>query len=184
MPATFHPARRGSLRVAPWQAQRLPHAARLAIMEAARRLERRSHGKGMHGGALRRTGLAVLWALLFRGRSAAGCHDPALSQLAEWAGCARSTVQQAIARLEAAGILRHLQRGLVVVSRGRARWAQWTSVYLFRPAARWLLPSDTGSRQAIDSTVKKQPGLNPAAGHEKGRPGFPLPPCVRPPDLT
>lgn len=157
-PALPRPARRGSMHVAAWQRQRLGHLDRIAIMDAARRLERRSHEPRMHGGALRRTGLVVLWNILYRGRSAAGVHDPALSQIAEWAGCARSTVQEAVKRLEAAGIMGHVLRGVVVRVRGVSRFCQWTSAYLFRAPVLWAPGSDTGSRQAIGSKSKKKLG--------------------------
>jgi hypothetical protein len=98
MLVSTRPARAGFVRVAPWQRQRLGDADRRRIMEAARRLERQTHQSGMHGGALRRTGILVLWTLLYRGPSKHGVCDPSLGQLAAWSGCARSTVQLAIAR--------------------------------------------------------------------------------------
>jgi hypothetical protein len=119
-------------------------------MEAARHLERHSHQPGLHGGCLRRTGVSVLWAILYRGMSRHGVHDPALSQVATWCSMARSTVQAAIARIEAAGIMGHVRRGVTVAG----RWCQWTSAYLFATPGRWA--SDTGSRSAIVSTVKKK----------------------------
>jgi hypothetical protein len=162
MPASPRPARAGSVRVATWQRQRLGDADRRRIMEAARRLERRSHQPGMHGGCLRRTGLQVLWTLLYRGPSRHGVCDPSISQLAEWSGCARSTVQLAIARIEAAGIMGHVRRGIVVAVRGLARWCQWTSAYLFATPSCWA--SDTEARSPEVSTEKKN-------AQEKGRGG-------------
>jgi hypothetical protein len=84
------------MRVAAWQRQRLGDADRRRIMEAARRLERLTHRPGLHGGALRRTGIIVLWTLLYRGPSRHGVCDPSIGQLAAWAGCARSTVQLSV----------------------------------------------------------------------------------------
>ncbi|MBC9208899.1 hypothetical protein IBL26_18780 [Roseomonas aerophila] len=123
-------------------------------MEAARRLERQTHQPGMHGGALRRSGILVLWTLLYRGPSKHGVCDPSLGQLAAWSGCARSTVQLAICRLEAAGIMGHVRRGLVVAVRGVARWCQWTSAYLFATPSLWT--SDTDSRSAEVSDEKNK----------------------------
>jgi hypothetical protein len=154
MTTRLHPARAGSVRGAAWQRQRLGDADRRRIMEAARRLERRSHQPGMHGGCLRRTGILVLWALLYRGPSRHGVCDPSIGQLAEWTGCARSTVQMAIARIEAAGIMGHVRRGLVVAFRHRMRWCQWTSAYLFATPSCWT--SDTEARSAEVSPVKKK----------------------------
>ncbi|RZA26273.1 MAG: hypothetical protein EOP02_11350, partial [Proteobacteria bacterium] len=122
MPVSTHPARTGSVRVAAWQRQRLGDIDRRRIMEAARKLERRTHQPGLHGGALRRTGILVLWTLLYRGPSKHGVCDPSIGQLAEWSGCARSTVQAALGRIEAAGIMGHVRRGIMVTLRGAARW--------------------------------------------------------------
>ena len=151
MPASSRPARAGSVRVAAWQRQRLGDADRRRIMEAARRLERRSHQPGLHGGALRRTGILVLWTLLYRGPSRHGVCDPSIGQLAAWSGCARSTVQLALSRIEAAGIMGHVRRGLVVAG----RWCQWTSAYLFASPAQWAV-SDTEARSAEVSQEKKK----------------------------
>jgi hypothetical protein len=142
------------VRVAAWQRQHLGDADRRRIMEAARRLERHSHQPGLHGGCLRRTGLLVLWTLLYRGPSRHGVCDPSIGQLAEWSGCARSTVQLAIARIEAAGIMGHVRRGLLVAVRGVARWCQWTSAYLFASPSGWA--SDTEARSVEVSVVKKK----------------------------
>lgn len=152
------PARRATHRIAAWQRQRLGDADRRRIMEAARHLERRSHRPGWHGGCLRRTGILVLWTLLYRGPSRHGVCDPSIGQLAEWSGCARSTVQLAIARIEAAGIMGHVRRGIVVA----ARWCQWTSAYLFAAPGCWA--SDTEARSAEVSPVKKK-------AQERGREG-------------
>jgi hypothetical protein len=151
MNRTHRPARAGSVRVAAWQRQRLGDSDRRRIMEAARRLERRSHQPGLHGGALRRTGILVLWALLYRGPSRHGVCDPSIGQLAAWSGCARSTVQLAIERIEAAGIMGHVRRGVTVAG----RWCQWTSAYLFASPEQWAV-SDTEVRSAEVSPVKKK----------------------------
>ncbi|MBO1077298.1 helix-turn-helix domain-containing protein [Roseomonas marmotae] len=145
------------MRIAAWQRQRLGDADRRRIMEAARRLERRSHKPGLHGGCLRRTGIIVLWTLLYRGPSRHGVCDPSIEQLARWSGCARSTVQLAIARIEAAGIMGHVRRGVVVTLHGTARWCQWTSAYLFASPARWASEmSDTEDRSAEVSYRKSK----------------------------
>jgi hypothetical protein len=139
------------MRLAAWQRQRLGDADRRRIMEAARRLERLTHQPGLHGGALRRTGILVLWALLYRGPSRHGVCDPSIGQLAAWSGCARSTVQLALSRIEAAGIMGHVRRGLTVAG----RWCQWTSAYLFASPAQWAV-SDTEARSPEVSSVKKK----------------------------
>lgn len=155
------PARAGSVRVAPWQRQRLGDADRRRIMEAARRLERQTHQPGMHGGCLRRTGILVLWTLLYRGPSRHGVCDPSLNQLAEWAGCARSTVQLALSRIEAAGIMGHVRRGVVAAG----QWCQWTNAYLFASVACWA--SNTEARSAEVSKFKKKLGREPETGMDR-----------------
>jgi hypothetical protein len=145
------PARTGSVRVAAWQRQRLGDADRRRIMEAARRLERHSHRPGLHGGCLRRTGILVLWTLLYRGPSRHGVCDPSLTQIAAWSGCARSTVQLALQRIEAAGIMGHVRRGITVAG----RWCQWTSAYLFASPDQWVV-SDTEGRSAEVSMIKNK----------------------------
>jgi DNA-binding transcriptional MocR family regulator len=122
-------------------------------MDAARRRERqtRQPGSGLHGGELRQTGLRVLWALLYRGWGRAGACDPSIAQVAEAAALARSAVQRAVDRLEAAGILLRIRRGLVVAG----RWAQVTNAYLFRVPAAWRA-SDTSARLASDSEAKPE----------------------------
>ncbi|ONG58816.1 hypothetical protein BKE38_01935 [Pseudoroseomonas deserti] len=148
------PARRGSMHVAAWQRQRLGHTDRVRLMDAARRRERetRQPGSGRHGGELLQTGLRVLHALLYRGWGRAGACDPGLAQLAQATALARSTVQAAIDRLEAAGILLRVRRGLVI----GGRWTQVTNVYLFRAPAAWPRPSDTDSRSALKSEDKNR----------------------------
>jgi DNA-binding MarR family transcriptional regulator len=158
MTTPLRPARAGSLRVAAWQRQYLGDADRRRIMDAARRLERRSHQPGLHGGALRRTGILVLWTLLYRGPSKHGVCDPSISQLAEWSGCARSTVQTALGRIEAAGIMGHIRRGIVVTVRSAARWCQWTNAYLFASVERWHSDTENWSAQVSLTRKKAQEG--------------------------
>jgi hypothetical protein len=153
------------MRVAAWQRQRLGDADRRRIMEAARRLERATHQPGLHGGALRRTGILVLWTLLYRGPSRHGVCDPSIGQLAAWSGCARSTVQLALNRIEALGIMGHVRRGLTVAG----RWCQWTSAYLFASPAQWAV-SDTEARSPEVSPVKKKAEKKGKGGGERALP--------------
>jgi hypothetical protein len=59
-------------------------------------------------------------------------------------------VQLALERIEAAGIMGHVRRGLVV----GGRWCQWTSAYLFASPERWV--SDTDSRSALVSNERNK----------------------------
>jgi hypothetical protein len=153
------------MRVAAWQRQRLGDADRRRIMEAARRLERATHQPGLHGGALRRTGILVLWTLLYRGPSRHGVCDPSIGQIAAWSGCARSTVQLALNRIEALGIMGHVRRGLTVAG----RWCQWTSAYLFASPAQWAV-SDTEPRSPEVSPMKKNAEKKGKEGGESALP--------------
>lgn len=81
------------------------------VLFLAEALDRRTHTPGQQGGCLKRTGLAALRALALRFfNKASGRCDPSLHAIAEAAGLARSTVQQAIARLELAGIVERTRR--------------------------------------------------------------------------
>jgi predicted transcriptional regulator len=159
-------ARSGSVPVSTWQRQRLGAHDRARIMEAARKLERATYrrGSGLHGGYLRDTAIRVLWTLLYRGRGRVGACDPSLMQLAVEARMARSTVQAALERLEIAGVLSRIRRGLVVGH----RYVQVTNVYWFRAVESWL--SDTDCRQALDSKVEQRLGDKVAVEHERPQP--------------
>lgn len=153
MPIHHHrPARAGCHPVAAWQRQRLGHADRIRIMDAARRRERETYrrGSGRHGGELRETALRVLWTLLYRGQGRAGACDPALQQIADAARLARSTVQEAVRRLEEAGILLRVPRRAMA----GGRVVQVTNAYLFRAPTQWRAASDTDSRSALESEVR------------------------------
>jgi DNA-binding MarR family transcriptional regulator len=109
---------------------RLDRNARARLMVHAEALDRRTHQPGQHGGVLKRTGLAVLKALLFGFANivTARC-DPSFDTIAKAAGVARSTVAAALRRLEEAGLLERVRRQV-----GRVRY---TNAYRF-PAAEAL----------------------------------------------
>ncbi len=90
---------------------RLDRNARARIIFNAEALDRRTRQPGRHGGVLKRTGLAVLKALLFGFHNVAtGRCDPGYDALARVAGVARSTVAVALARLEEAGLIGRTRR--------------------------------------------------------------------------
>ncbi len=109
---------------------RLDRNARARLLFHAEALDRHTHLRGQHGGCLKRTGLAVLRALLFHFANVvtARC-DPSFDTLARAAGVARSTVAVALGRLEAAGLLERVRR-----QAGRVRYS---NAYRF-PAAETL----------------------------------------------
>ena len=109
---------------------RLDRNARARLLFHAEALDRRTRLPGQHGGVLKRTGLAVLRALLFAfANIATGRCDPSYDTLARAAGVARSTVAVALGRLEAAGLLERVRR-----QAGRVRY---TNAYRF-PVAETL----------------------------------------------
>jgi predicted transcriptional regulator len=105
----------------------MPHIdrnERARLLFHAEALDRRTRLPGQHGGCLKRTGLAVLRALLCQfANVVTGRCDPSFDALARVAGVARSTVAVALRRLEAAGILGRIRR-----QRGTLRW---TNAYVF-----------------------------------------------------
>jgi DNA-binding transcriptional ArsR family regulator len=103
---------------------RMDRNARARLMVYAEALDRRTHLPGQHGGILKRTGLAVLKALLFGFASVAtGRCDPSFNTLARAAGVARATVAVALKRLEEVGILERVRR-----QAGRVRYS---NAYVF-----------------------------------------------------
>ena len=90
---------------------RIDRNARARLLFQAEALDRRTRRPGQHGGVLKRTGLAVLKALLLQfANVVTGRCDPGYATLARVAGVARSTVAVALARLEAAGLLERVRR--------------------------------------------------------------------------
>ena len=88
----------------------LDREAKVRIMHAARALTRRTEA-GKAYGLVTAKGLAVLEALLWCFHNAqSGLCFPSLERIAERAGCARSTVAEALKALEAAGVLSWVHR--------------------------------------------------------------------------
>jgi Helix-turn-helix domain len=97
----------------------LDRNAKIRIMHWARCLSRRTE-KGRAYGVVTAKALAVLEALLWAFHNAkSGLCFPSYEKIAEAAGCARSTVAEAIKALEDAGVLSWVQR----VKRVRERCA-------------------------------------------------------------
>ena len=119
---------------------------RARLLFQAEALDRRTHRPGQHGGCLKRTGLAVLKALLFGFHNiATGRCDPGFEALARLAGVARSTVAVALARLEAAG--------LIVRTRRQSGAVRFTNAYAFSlKETAW-----SGSRSQTTTKPLEQP---------------------------
>jgi hypothetical protein len=90
----------------PGRAVPLDRNAKCRVLAYARAWDRLHRQPGQRGGALGRAALDVLGALLWAFHNArTGCCFPSYERIAERAGCARSTVAEAIKALEWAGVL-------------------------------------------------------------------------------
>ena len=90
----------------PGQCAPLDRNAKARIAAYARAWDRQHRQPGQKGGALGRAALDVLSALLWQFHNArTGICFPSYERIAEKAGCARSTVAEAIKALEWAGVL-------------------------------------------------------------------------------
>jgi DNA-binding MarR family transcriptional regulator len=104
---------------------------RARLIFLAERLDANSHQPGQHGGCLKRSGLQVLRILLFHFHNVhCGRCDPSLETIAKTAGMARSTVVEALKRLEDAGIIERIRRAQWIMQFGRKRLVQWSNAYL------------------------------------------------------
>ena len=126
----------------PGRAVPLDRNAKARIAAYARGYDRLHRQPGQHGGALGRAALDVLRALLWAFHNArSGCCFPSYERIAERAGCARSTVAEAIKALEWAGVLTWQNRITRIRERctdlfGREGW-RWrviltSNAYVFR----------------------------------------------------
>jgi DNA-binding MarR family transcriptional regulator len=122
--------RRGST-LEPVKFRPLDRNQRARLIFLAERLDANTRKPRQHGGCLKRTGLQVLRVLLFHFHNVAtGRCDPSLDTIAAAAGMARSTVVDALKRLETAGILERIRRARWIRQAGRKRCVQWSNAYL------------------------------------------------------
>jgi hypothetical protein len=126
----------------PGQCAPLDRNAKARIAAYARAWDRQHRQPGQRGGALGRAALDVLGALLWAFHNArTGVCFPSYERIAERAGCARSTVAEAIKALEWAGVLTWQNRIVRIRERcrdlfGRDGW-RWrvirtSNAYAFR----------------------------------------------------
>lgn len=109
------------------------------IWHKARRFDRQTHVRGKHGGVIGRTGLAVLYALLFDFLNyKTGRLDPSYDAIAAKAGVCRRTAVKIVRRLKELGIV-HWQRRCREEKDedGRFRLAQETNAYAVLPPSQW-----------------------------------------------
>jgi hypothetical protein len=105
----------------------------------ARRFDRQTHTAGKHGGAIGRTGLQVLYVLLFDFLDhATGCLEPSYDAIAAKAGVCRRAVADALHRLKDLGLL-HWQRRCREDKdeAGRFRLTQETNAYAVLSPSHW-----------------------------------------------
>jgi hypothetical protein len=106
----------------------------------ARRFDRQTHLPGKHGGVLGRTGLAVLYVLLFDFLDfTTGRLDPSYDAIAAKAGVCRRTVAAALHRLKLLGLLHWQRRSREDIDdAGGFRRVQETNAYAVLPPSQWL----------------------------------------------
>jgi hypothetical protein len=138
----------------PGRAIPLDRNAKARILVYARAWTARHRQPGQHKGPLTRAFLDVLEALLWGFHNArTGCCFPSYERIAERAGCARSTVAEALKALEFAGVLTWQHRVTRIRERcrdlfGRDGW-RWriirtSNAYVFRdPASKSENPTGT-----------------------------------------
>jgi hypothetical protein len=109
----------------PGHAVPLDRNAKARIAAYARAWSARHRQDGQHKGPLTRAFLDVLGALLWQFHNArTGCCFPSYERIAAKAGCARSTVAEAIKVLEFAGVLTWQNRITRVRERCRDLWGR------------------------------------------------------------
>jgi hypothetical protein len=159
----------------PGRAVPLDRNAKARIAAYAKAWDRSHRQPGQRGGALGRAALDVLGALLWAFHNArSGCCFPSYERLAERAGCARSTVAEAIKALEFAGVLTWQNRIVRVRERcqdlwGRSGW-QWrvirtSNAYTFRDPGEQLQgapASKSDQRMGTPDQETKTPAQAPA----------------------
>ncbi len=156
----------------PGRAVPLDRNAKARIMAYARAWSARNKLPGQHKGPITRTFLDVLQALLWGfHNSRSGICFPSYEAIADRAGCARSTVAEALKALEWAGVLSWQNRITRALVRQRDLFGQWSNrwtvirtsnAYVFRdpqpqlagvPAAKSENRSGTQDQEVLDPVV-------------------------------
>ena len=135
---------------------KLDRNAKVRIMTRARALMRRTE-RGKHYGAITAKALAVLEALLWTFHNAQGglCF-PSYERIAEKAGCARSTVAEAIKALEDAGILSWVNRITRIRDRERDLFGQWATRWRVIRTSNAYLFHDPGAGRVHGQASKSE----------------------------
>jgi hypothetical protein len=155
----------------------LDRNAKARITAYAKAWDRQHRQPGQRGGALGRAALDVLSAMLWVFHNArSGCCFPSYERIAEKAGCARSTVAEAIKVLEFAGVLTWQNRIVRIRERCRDLWGKegwrWrvirtSNAYVFRDPQPQLagIPASksdqrTGTPDQEDSKLLQAPVID------------------------
>jgi hypothetical protein len=145
--------------------QPLPKKQAARIWHKARRFDRQTRTAGKHGGAIGRTALTVLYALLFEFMNyRTGRLDPSYDGLAHRAGVCRRAVATALQRLKTLGVLHWLRRcSEERDGAGRFILKQDTNAYAILPPSQWrgyaeppepeLHPSEWGAAPVLLSAI-------------------------------
>jgi hypothetical protein len=117
----------------------LPKTQAARIWHKARRFDRQTRQHGKHGGAIGRTALNVLYALLFEFLDyRTGRLDPSYEGIARKAGVCRRAVAAALSRLKTLGVLNWLRRCTEECdAAGRFQLKQDTNAYAILPPSQW-----------------------------------------------
>lgn len=119
--------------------QALPKKQAARIWHKARAFDRATHQPGKHGGAVGRTALMVLHALLFEFLNyRTGQLDPSYDGIARRSGVCRRAVATALRRLKALGMLNWVRRASEGRdAAGRFMLTQETNAYAILPCSQW-----------------------------------------------
>ena len=168
----------------PGRAVPLDRNAKARIAAYSRAWDRLHRQPGQRGGALGRAALDVLGALLWVFHNAhSGCCFPSYETIAGKAGCARSTVAEAIKALEFAGVLTWQNRIVRIRERGRDlfgrvgwRWRviRTSNAYAFRDpqtagSGGFASKSENppGTPDQADSKLLQAPAVDPNSPLER-----------------
>jgi len=147
----------------------LDRNARARILFLAEAYDRRTRAPGLHGGQIKRTGLAVLRALLCRyANLQSGRCDPSAEAIALAAGVSRSTVFVALDRLELAGMVQRYQRLASYKERGIWHTEQATNAYAFNYPADTRPDEGDLAAPLFDRRASRRPSCAPESRNQSG----------------
>lgn len=144
----------------------MPKGQAARIWHKARAFDRATHKPGQHGGAVGRTALLVLHALLFEFMNyRSGRLDPSYDGIAKRAGVCRRSVAAALVRLRELGMLHWIRRAVLTndVLKGFLL-VQKTNAYAVLPPSQWrgyrelsfaIHPTEWGAVPSLPSMIEQ-----------------------------